>query len=113
MDLFGLFHATNWISSLPCNTHGGFHIIVQVSVSFSIFYTVYHNCAVLVEFDIWLVLILDLRSSCSACFPMLGKVSLWIYLCRCCRWYTCREIIIHSFVENTSVGSSQFHSPVD
>ena len=35
MDLFGLSHAINWISSLPSNTHGGFHIVIQVSVSFS------------------------------------------------------------------------------
>ena len=80
MDLFGLFHTINWISPSPCNTHGGFHIAIQVSVSFSIFYTVYHNCAVLVEFDVWLVLILDLRSSHSACFLVLGKVSLWIFM---------------------------------
>ena len=77
MDLFGLSHAINWINSSQCNTHGGFHIVIQVIVSL---YTVYHNCAVLVEFDIWLVLILDLRSSCSACFPTLGKVSLWIFM---------------------------------
>ena len=34
MDLFGLFHAINWINSLPCwiNMHSGFHIIVQVSI---------------------------------------------------------------------------------
>ena len=77
MDLFGLSHAINWISSALCNTHGGFHIVIQVSVSL---YTVNHNGAVLVECDIWLMLILDLRSSHSACFPMLGKVSLWIFM---------------------------------
>ena len=78
MDLFGLFHTINWISSLLCNTCGGFHIIIQVSVSFS---SLLQFCSFS---GIWHLagdlLILDLRSSQSACFPMPGKVSLWIFM---------------------------------
>ena len=36
MDLDRIFHAINWINSLPCwiNTHGAFYIVVQVSILF-------------------------------------------------------------------------------